>query len=292
VVAPLPLFNETAWNTVTPYTTGTTNAGTANLYGNIYVDLGKNNGTNASPSTSYLSVTGGLAAGSTSSGQTGSVVMGFASTNAPTATTADTWPLSISPASGGVRIDLKDTAANTNPFLVNPGTAANWGVQTQGSSTSGQSGNLVQGAVTTAAPTDTTAQTAPLSLNTAGALRIIRTETYPDGATPLTASATGTTAATTATLTPVGTTTMYICGFSIRANATAAATGNATTTGTITGTLNWTQWTAPLASGVGVTEEIFTPCVPGSSTTTAIAVVSAAPGTGGTVSVTSWGYYK
>jgi hypothetical protein len=61
----------------------------------------------------------GLAQGSTTSGQTGSLVMGAASTNAPTATTADTWPLSISPASGGLRIDLKDTAANTNPFLTN-----------------------------------------------------------------------------------------------------------------------------------------------------------------------------
>jgi len=61
----------------------------------------------------------GLAQGSTTSGQTGSLVMGAASTNAPTATASDTWPLSISPASGGVRIDLKDTASNTNSFLVN-----------------------------------------------------------------------------------------------------------------------------------------------------------------------------
>lgn len=43
---------------------------------------------------------------------------------------------------------------------------------TQGSTTSGQSGTLMQGAVTTAAPTYTTAQTNPLSLTTAGALRI------------------------------------------------------------------------------------------------------------------------
>lgn len=43
--------------------------------------------------------------------------------------------------------------------------------QTQGSTTSGQSGPLVQGAVTTAAPTYTTGQTAPLSLDTTGALR-------------------------------------------------------------------------------------------------------------------------
>jgi hypothetical protein len=113
---------------------------------------------------------------------------------------------------------------------------------------------------------------------------------YPATAVPITASATGTTGATTATLTNVTGHTTYICGFSIRANATAAATGNATVTGTISGTLNFTQWTAPNASGVGVTEIPFSPCVPASAISTSIAVVSAAPGTGGVVSVTAWGY--
>lgn len=42
----------------------------------------------------------------------------------------------------------------------------------QGSTTSGQSGALVQGAVTTAAPSYTTGQTSPLSLTTGGALRV------------------------------------------------------------------------------------------------------------------------
>ena len=115
---------------------------------------------------------------------------------------------------------------------------------------------------------------------------------YPVGATPETASATGTTAATTATLAAASNVTTYICGFSIRANATAAVTGNATVTGTITGTLNFTQWTAPLASGIGLVEETFEPCVPASATNTTIAVVSAAPGSGGVVSVTAWGYTK
>lgn len=113
---------------------------------------------------------------------------------------------------------------------------------------------------------------------------------YPFGATPYTASTTGTTAATTATLAGASSVTTYICGFSIRANATAAVTNNATVTGTITGTLNFTQWTAPNASGIGVTEIIFTPCVPASTTNTSIAVVSGAPGTAGIVSVTAWGY--
>ncbi len=42
----------------------------------------------------------------------------------------------------------------------------------QGSTTSGQNGDLIQGAVTTAAPTYVTGKTDPLSLTTAGALRI------------------------------------------------------------------------------------------------------------------------
>lgn len=110
-------------------------------------------------------------------------------------------------------------------------------------------------------------------------------------ATPITASATGTTAATTATLAAVAGKTTYLCGFSIRANATAAATGNATVTGTITGTLNFTQWTAPLASGIGITEPpIGAECIAASAANQAIAVISAAPGAGGTVSVTAWGY--
>ncbi len=120
--------------------------------------------------------------------------------------------------------------------------------------------------------------------------RLTNTSPYPATAVPITASATGTTGATTATLTNVNGHTTYICGFSIRANASAAATSNATVTGTITGTLNFTQWTAPNASAIGVTEEAFVPCIPASAVSVSIAVVSAAPGTGGVVSVTAWGY--
>jgi len=113
---------------------------------------------------------------------------------------------------------------------------------------------------------------------------------YPVGAVPITASTTGTTGATTATLAASASIKTYICGFSIRANATAAATANSTVTGTVTGTLNYTQWTAPNASGLGITEQIFAPCIPSSAINTGIAVISAAPGTGGVVSVSAWGY--
>jgi hypothetical protein len=113
---------------------------------------------------------------------------------------------------------------------------------------------------------------------------------YPAGSTPITAAATGTTTATTATLGASSTLHTYICGFSIRANATAAASSMSSLTGVVTGTMSFLQWTAPAASGIGVTEEVFSPCIISSAINTAIAVVSAAPGTGGLVSVDAWGY--
>ncbi|WP_339485088.1 hypothetical protein, partial [Pseudomonas proteolytica] len=84
---------------------------------------------------------------------------------------------------------------------------------------------------------------------------------YPSGATPITASATGTTGATTATLAGAVGKTTYICSLSVRSNATAAVTGNVTVTGPSV-TLNYTHWTAPLASGIGVTEQVYWPCAP------------------------------
>lgn len=55
---------------------------------------------------------------------------------------------------------------------VDPLTATSWGINTLGSTTSGQSGQIAMGAVTTASPTYTTAQTNALSLDTTGALRV------------------------------------------------------------------------------------------------------------------------
>lgn len=112
---------------------------------------------------------------------------------------------------------------------------------------------------------------------------------FPNGATPITASATGTTAATTATLAAVAGKTTYICGFSINSTATAAAAGNATVTGTITGTLNYEMGTGA-SPAVVQTVQNYNPCIPASAVNQAIAVVSAAPGTGGVISVTAWGF--
>lgn len=66
------------------------------------------------------------------------------------------------------------TAASLNATVVGTGT---FGMQdtnqnlAQGSTTSGQVGPLIQGSVTTAKPSYTTAQTSPLSINTGGGLR-------------------------------------------------------------------------------------------------------------------------
>lgn len=112
----------------------------------------------------------------------------------------------------------------------------------------------------------------------------------PAGATAITASATGTTAATTATLPGAVGKTTYMCWSSVRANATAATTVTDTITGVVTGTLSRSLWIAPAASGLGVDEMIYNPCVPASATNTGIAIVSGAPGTGGVVTVNGGGY--
>lgn len=62
---------------------------------------------------------------------------------------------------------------DANGYLnVNIKTGASSGAVSQGSTTSGQTGLLMQGAVTTGQPSYTTAQTSPLSLTTAGLLRV------------------------------------------------------------------------------------------------------------------------
>jgi hypothetical protein len=102
---------------------------------------------------------------------------------------ANGWPVEITDgtnvlgtSSHPVRID--PTGTTTQPVsgtvTSNIGTTGGLALDTsvngilvaQGSTTSGESGPLIQGAVTTAAPTYTTGKTNPLSLTTAGALRI------------------------------------------------------------------------------------------------------------------------
>ncbi len=193
----------------------------------------------------------------------------------------------------------------TSPWVVsNGGTFA-----TQSAATIADGADVALGAVADAAATQgstgtisaklrtITAQLNTISGNTSSAIPAgtntigtVGQLPYPVGATPITASATGTTGATTATLAGTSGKTTYICGYSIRANATVAATVTNTITGVITATLSSIMWIAPLASGIGVDEQIFAPCIPASGTNQAIAIVSGAPGSGGTVSSKGWGY--
>jgi hypothetical protein len=115
---------------------------------------------------------------------------------------------------------------------------------------------------------------------------------YPAGAVPLNpATGIGTTGAASATLTPVSGHTAYICGYSIRANATAAVDVADTISGIVNGSnVTHELWVAPVASGLGVDEQIFTPCRPAYAVTTNIVVNSGAPGTGGNVTVDAWGF--
>jgi hypothetical protein len=64
-----------------------------------------------------------------------------------------------------------NAGTNLNTSLLALDTSVNGILLSQGSTTSGQKGALIQGAVTTASPSYTTAQTSPLSLTLAGALR-------------------------------------------------------------------------------------------------------------------------
>jgi hypothetical protein len=121
-------------------------------------------------------------------------------------------------------------------------------------------------------------------------------QAIPPGAIPVTASATGTTGAITATLAAVAGKTTYICGFVFTGtNATGANTAtNVTVTGTTGGTMNFGFPT--LAAGAAVpnqapVDEAFLPCIPGTSVNTAIVVNGPALGAGATlVTVTAWGY--
>src|SRR5215469_11472491 len=148
--------------------------------------------------------------GSTTSGQTGTLALGAVTTAAPTYVTAQTNALSLTTA-GALRVDgsgstqpvsgtvtvTQATAANLNATVTGTVTAnqgGTWNINNIsgtvslptgaatsanqptaaaiGSTTSGQTGNLAMGAVTTAAPSYTTGQTNNLSLTTTGLLRV------------------------------------------------------------------------------------------------------------------------
>lgn len=285
-------------------------------------------------STSALQPTN-AAQGSTTSGQTGHLVEGAVTTGSPTYTTAQTSPLSLD-TTGALRVNVTAGGAGGGAVTVASGADVVEGTITtaHGCSTAGYTvigclgqidddvkgpiaagtnviGHVIADTGSTTAVTalpaipagtnvighvitdtgSTTAVTAlpatPAGTNTIGTVGQLP---YPVGAVPLTASATGTTAATTATLAGAAAKTTYVCGYSIRANATANTNVTNTLTGVISGTMSSVMWVPANTAGLGVDEQIFNPCIPASATNTGIAAVSGAPGAGGVVTSKIWGY--
>ena len=120
---------------------------------------------------------------------------------------------------------------------------------------------------------------------------------YPPGAIPITASASGTTGAITATIAANPTKTAVLCGFVYTGtNATAAQSGSVTVTGVVGGTMSFGYPTLALGATVPVTspvDEAFLPCVPATSVNVAITVNGPALGSGATLAtVTAWGFYQ
>lgn len=165
--------------------------------------------------------TDGVAQGSTTAGQSGVLTQGAVQTSAPSYTSGQTSPLSLT-TGGALRVD--------------PGVA-------QGSTSAGQSGVLTQGAVTTNPPSYTTAQTSALSLGTNGALRVDTT-----GALGLTTVQTGAVAAnlvvcgSACTLFGFNVTTGASAGYVLVFNATAAPSDGAVTP----------VWCMPVAANAGI----------------------------------------
>lgn len=90
--------------------------------------------------------------------------------------TGRTWTLgsgtdSVSAVQSGSWTVTANAGTNLNTSLLALDTSVNGILLAQGSTTSGQKGPLIQGAVSTSSPTLTTGQTSPLSLTTAGGLR-------------------------------------------------------------------------------------------------------------------------
>lgn len=177
------------------------------------------------------------------------------------------------------------TPGLTVPLWVTPATGATWSI-TAASGAIVDGGDVAQGHIAdTACPVSGTA-------TVVGCVRTIANGgQYPAGATAITASATGTTGATTATLAGVASKTMYLCSYSVRANATANANVQNTITGIISGPRTDQMWVPANTAGLGVDEQIFNPCIPASAVNTSIAVASGAPGTGGNVTVNVAGFY-
>jgi hypothetical protein len=114
-------------------------------------------------------------------------------------------------------------------------------------------------------------------------------------ATPITASATGSTGAISATLAAAAGKFTYLCGFNYQGSqTTAAVSANIVVTGTVTATMNFGF--VNLVTGAASPQpppviQNFTPCVPSSAVNTPIVVTPPTLGAGATLATVSvWGF--
>lgn len=180
-----PLLQGAVTTSAPTYTTAQTSPLSLDTAGNLRVDPGT------------VTVTGTVAAtqsGSWNVGQTGTWNVGLnAGANTIGAVNQAGAPWSVT-AAQATAANLNATVVGTGTFAVQAAQSGTWNLNnisgtvslptgaatsanqptnaSQGSTTSGQTGTLVQGAVTTSAPTYTTAQTSPISLDTAGNIRV------------------------------------------------------------------------------------------------------------------------
>lgn len=133
----------------------------------------------------------------------------------------------------------------------------------------------------------------PSAVVSAGSAAIGKVGTgYTAAQTPITVSSIGTTGSANAILPGVAGKTTYICGWTVDSDATAASAGAMNVQGTIVATLNYRMTTAANSAGTATKAQIYTPCIPASAVNTQIAVVTAAPGAGGNVAISAWGYQE
>lgn len=131
---------------------------------------------------------------------------------------------------------------------------------------------------------DSTGQPVPVS----AAAPLPTGSAYPAGSTALSAAATGTTGAVTASLAATSGKTNYIAGFNVSAIGGTAAVGPITVTNLI-GDVTFTYHMASSASG-NTLQVTFTPPIPAKAANTAIAVATTADGTASAVDVNVWGF--
>lgn len=114
---------------------------------------------------------------------------------------------------------------------------------------------------------------------------------FPTAATAISGNATGSTGAVVGTLAAASSKTTYICGFNVSAIGGVATIGPITIAGLI-GSSQVYQVPVNAATGQILVTQNFNPCIPASTTNTAITTTTTADGTASAVDVNSWGYQQ